>query len=57
MVEVLSEVNWQIPDWVDKPINKIKNKLQKKEPKMLEEQIRDCLPCDIEPEEDKDEEF
>ena len=55
MVEVLSEVNWK--HWVGQPIDKIKNKLQKKEPKMLEEQIRDCLPCDIEPEEDKDEEF
>ena len=55
MVEVLSEVNWE--HWVGQPIDKIMNKLQKKQPKMLEEQIRDCLPCDIEPEEDKDEEF
>ena len=55
MVEALSEVNWQMPDWVDKPINKIKNKLQKKELKMLEEQIRDSVPCDVESEEEKDE--
>ena len=32
-------------------------KLKKKEPKMLEEQIRDLVPCDVEPEEEKDEEF
>jgi hypothetical protein len=56
MVEVLSEVNWQMPNWAGQPINKIKNKLQKKQPKMLEEQIRDLLPCDIE-EEEKNEEF
>ena len=56
MVEVLSEVNWQMPDWVGKPINKIKNKLHGKQPKMLEEQIRDYLPCDIE-EEEKNEEL
>ena len=30
---------------------------KKKEPKMLEEQIRDSVPCDVEPEEDKNEEF
>ena len=53
MVEVLSEVNWE--HWVGQPINKIKNKLQKKELKMLEEQIRDSIPCDIESEEEKDE--
>ena len=57
MVEVLSEVNWQMPDWVGKPINKIKNKLHGKQPKMLEEQIRDSVPCDVELEEEKDEEF
>ena len=55
MVEVLSEVNWE--HWVGQPIDKIKNKLWKKEPKMLEEQIRDYLPCDVEPEEENDEEF
>ena len=57
MVEVLSEVNWQMPNWAGQPINKIKNKLQKKQPKMLEEQIRDLLPCDIESEEEKNEEL
>ena len=64
MVEVLSEVNWEhwvgptSPlHWVDQPINKIKNKLQKKELKMLEEQIRDSIPCDVESEEEKNEEF
>ena len=55
MVEVLSEVNWE--HWVGNPINKIKNKLQKKELKMLEEQIRDSVPCDEEPEEEKNEEL
>ena len=30
---------------------------KKKEPKMLEEQIRDSVPCDVETEEDKNEEF
>ena len=57
MVEVLSEVNWQMPDWVGKPINKIKNKLHGKQPKMLEEQIRDSVPCDVESEEEKNEEL
>jgi len=55
MVEVLSEVNWE--HWVGQPIDKIMNKLQKKQPKMLEEQIRDLLPCDIESEEEKNEEL
>ena len=55
MVEVLSEVNWE--HWVGQPIDKIMNKLQKKQPKMLEEQIRDSIPCDIESEEEKNEEF
>ena len=57
MVEVLSEVNWQMPGWVSQPVSKIKNKLQKKELKMLEEQIRDSVPCDVEPEEEKNEEL
>jgi len=57
MVEVLSEVNWQMPGWVSQPVSKIKNKLQKKELKMLEEQIRDSVPCDVELEEEKNEEL
>jgi len=57
MVEVLSEVNWQMPGWVSQPVSKIKNKLQKKELKMLEEQIRDSVPCDVESEEEKNEEL
>jgi|TARA_R100001377_G_scaffold53910_1_gene31736 hypothetical protein len=52
MVEVLSEVNWG--DWVGQPIDKI---LKKKKPGMLEEQIRDLVPCDLELEEEKNEEF
>jgi len=32
-------------------------KTKKKEPKMLEEQIRDTLPSDIEPKEEEDEKF
>ena len=57
VVEVLSEVNWQMPGWVSQPVSKIKNKLQKKELKMLEEQIRDSVPCDVESEEEKNEEL
>jgi len=57
MVEVLSEVNWQMPGWVSQPVSKIKNKLQKKELKMLEEQIRDSVPCDVESKEEKNEEL
>tara|TARA_B100000749_G_scaffold94470_1_gene72133 strand:+ start:777 stop:932 length:156 start_codon:yes stop_codon:yes gene_type:complete len=49
MVEVLSEVNWG--DWVGQPIDK----LLKKKPKMLEEQIRDSVPCDVELEEEENE--
>jgi hypothetical protein len=49
MVEVLSEVNW---GKVVEPVTKVLTK--KKEPKFLEEQIRDYYPCDVEPkEEDK----
>jgi len=32
-------------------------KVLKKKPEMLEEQIRDSVPCDVEPEEEKNEEF
>ena len=53
MAEVLKEVNWE--HWVGQPIDAIKNKLAKKEPKFLEEQIRDSVPCDLELEEEKDE--
>ena len=52
MVDVLSEIN---KEWLYRPIAKVLKK--KKEPKMLEEQIRDTYPCDVEPEEDKNEEF
>ena len=50
MVEVLSEIN---KEWLYRPVAKILKK--KKEPKMLEEQIRDSYPCDVEPEEEKNE--
>ncbi len=53
MVEVLKEVNWE--HWVGQPIDAIKNKLSKKEPKFLEEQIRDSVPCDVEPKDEEDE--
>ena len=53
MTEVLSEI--KIGPKVIEPIVKILNK--KKEPKMLEEQIRDSAPCDVELEEEKDEKF
>ena len=55
MAEVLKEVNWD--HWVGQPIDAIKNKLAKKEPKFLEEQIRDSVPCDVELEEEKNEKF
>lgn len=53
MVEVLSEVTW----WgqVAEPVTKILTK--KKEPKFLEEQIRDFFPCDVEPKEEKNEDI
>ena len=61
MVEVLSEIKilpGNMPDIRPRIIEPIMKVLKrKKEPKMLEEQIRDYLPYDIEPEEDKDEEF
>jgi hypothetical protein len=54
MVKVLKEVNWE--HWVGQPIEAIKNITKtKKEPSFLEEQIRDAYPCDVEPEEDKNE--
>jgi hypothetical protein len=49
MVEVLSEVNW---GKVVEPVINVLTK--KKEPKFLEEQIRDFIPCDVEP---KDRDF
>ena len=52
MVEVLSEIN---KEWLYRPVAKILKK--KKEPKMLEEQIRDSYPCDVEPEDEKNEEL
>jgi hypothetical protein len=53
MVEVLKEVNWE--HWVGQPIDAIKKKLVKEEPKFLEEQIRDFIPCDVESKEEEDE--
>jgi|TARA_B110000196_G_scaffold274712_1_gene251786 hypothetical protein len=53
MAEVLSEVNWG--HWVEQPLDAIKNKFTKKEPKFLEEQIRDFIPCDVEPKDEKNE--
>ena len=53
MAEVLKEVNWE--HWVGQPIDAVKNKFGKKEPKFLEEQIRDYIPCDVEPEEEENE--
>jgi hypothetical protein len=53
MAEVLSEVNWG--HWAGQPLDAIKNKLMKKEPKFLEEQIRDFIPCDVEPKDEKNE--
>ena len=49
MVEVLSEVN------VGKILEPVVRTLKKKDPKVLEEQIRDFLTCDVEPEEEKNE--
>ena len=51
MAELLSEI--KIGPRIIEPIVKV----FKKNPEMLEEQIRDSVPCDVEPEEDKDEEF
>ena len=46
MVEVLSEIN--IGNSTIEPVMNVLKR--KKEPKMLEEQIRDLYPCDVEPE-------
>ena len=51
MAEVLSEI--KIGARIIEPIVKA----FKKKPEMLEEQIRDSVPCDVELEEEKDEEF
>ena len=51
MAEVLSEI--KIGPRIIEPIVKV----LKRKPKMLEEQIRDSVPCDVELEEEKDEEF
>ena len=49
MAEVLSEI--KIGARIIVPIAKV----LKKKPEMLEEQIRDSVPCDVEPEEEKNE--
>ena len=49
MVEVLSEI--KIGPRIIEPIVK----LLKKKPEMLEEQIRDSVPCDVELEEEENE--
>ena len=51
MAEVLSEI--KIGTRIIEPVVKA----LKKKPEMLEEQIRDSVPCDTEPEEKEDEEF
>ena len=51
MVELLSEI--KIGSRIIEPIVKV----LRKKPEMLEEQIRDSVPCDVEPKEEKDEEF
>ena len=53
MVNVLSEIN--IGNSTVEPIMNVLKK--KKKPKMLEEQIRDSYPCDVEPEEDENEDI
>ena len=50
----LSEIN--LGNRIVEPIVKAM-KTKKKEPKMLEEQIRDTLPSDTEPKEEEDEKF
>ena len=49
MSEILKEINWE--HWVGQPLNVINKKFNKKEQKeqFLEEQIRDFIPCDVEP--------
>ena len=57
MVEVLSEIKilpGNMPDDGSRIIEPVV-KVLKKKPEMLEEQIRDSVPCDVEPEEEKDE--
>ena len=49
MAEVLSEI--KIGPRIIEPIMKA----LRKKPEMLEEQIRDSVPCDVEPEEEKNE--
>ena len=50
MSKVLSEVNW------GKVVEPVVNVLtKKKEPKFLEEQIRDFIPCDVEPKDEENE--
>ena len=51
MAEVLSEI--KIGTRIIEPVVKA----LKKKPEMLEEQIRDSVPCDVEPEEEENEEF
>ena len=51
MSEVLSEI--KIGARIIEPVVKT----FKKKPEMLEEQIRDSVPCDVEPEEEKNEEI
>ena len=53
MVEVLSEIN--IGNSTLEPIMNVLKK--KKKPKMLEEQIRDSYPCEVEPEEEENEDI
>ena len=53
MVNVLSEIN--IGNSTVEPIMNVLKK--KKKPKMLEEQIRDSYPCDVEPEEEENEDI
>ena len=49
MAEILSEI--KIGPRIIEPIVKA----LKKKPEMLEEQIRDSVPCDVEPEEEENE--
>ena len=53
MVETLKEIN--LEHWVEQLDDAIKNKLTKKEPKFLEEQIRDHYPCEVELKDEEDE--
>ena len=51
MAEILSEIK------IGPRIIETDVKAFKKKPEMLEEQIRDSVPCDVEPEEEENEEF